>query len=276
MNEGTDLTERKYIGERYDEESSLSYLNVRYYDPGRGQFLSQDPTFLAIGNPAQLGNMTGLSHQQVLSDLQQLNSYSYARNNPITYSDPEGEWVHIVIGAGAGIVGQYGYDVYNNIRRDGFSTKAFTSSLSDGKTYLTRAGQGSIIAATGGAAGALTTSVLGQVAIVGSTSGLVGVGGSYVLGESITPESVFFDTVVGGTTFGLVKGVPRVPGRLPSFGTQAFFTGKHTQQSALNLGVDAAANYLSAILTDISSQIRDIQQQLNKIKESSNNSSEER
>ena len=33
---------RKYIGEQYDTVTSLSYLNARYYDGGRGQFLSQD------------------------------------------------------------------------------------------------------------------------------------------------------------------------------------------------------------------------------------------
>lgn len=61
-------------------------------------------------------------------------------------------------------------------------------------------------------------------------------------------------------------------GRLPNFGTQAFYTGAHTQQNALNLGIDASASYLSSVLSDISRQLRDIQKQLNKIKENSNNS----
>lgn len=71
------LTDRQFIGERFDDESELSYLNARYYDGGRGQFLSQDPMFW--------------SGSQKLVDPQSLNSYSYAGNNPITYLDPKGE-----------------------------------------------------------------------------------------------------------------------------------------------------------------------------------------
>src|SRR5262249_5499888 len=44
----------------------------------KGEFLSEDPVFL--GDPKQ----------QVLTDPQSLNSYSYANDNPITKSDPNG------------------------------------------------------------------------------------------------------------------------------------------------------------------------------------------
>jgi RHS repeat-associated protein len=52
-------------------------LQARYYDGSKGEFLSEDPVFL--GDP----------RQQVLTDPQSLNSYSYANDNPITKSD---EW----------------------------------------------------------------------------------------------------------------------------------------------------------------------------------------
>jgi RHS repeat-associated protein len=38
---------RKYIGQFADQ--SLDYLNARYYSSDRGQFISEDPSFLAIG-----------------------------------------------------------------------------------------------------------------------------------------------------------------------------------------------------------------------------------
>ena len=57
-----------------------AFLNARYYDGGRGQFLSQDPIFWQIGN------------QAILADPQAMNSYSYAGNNPIVNKDPEGLW----------------------------------------------------------------------------------------------------------------------------------------------------------------------------------------
>jgi RHS repeat-associated protein len=68
--------ERGYIGEIYDEESSLSYLNARYLDSARGQFLSQDPVFWEMS--------------QNLQNPQSLNSYAYANGNPIMGKDPDG------------------------------------------------------------------------------------------------------------------------------------------------------------------------------------------
>jgi RHS repeat-associated protein len=73
--------QRKYIGEYYDPSSSMSYLNARYYYGGRGQFISEDPVFL--DNPMN----------QDLMNPQNLNSYSYSINNPITYSDPSGRCI---------------------------------------------------------------------------------------------------------------------------------------------------------------------------------------
>ena len=72
------MSQREYIGQMYDEASNLSYLNARYYDGNRGQFLSEDPVFLALPS-------------NILADPQQMNSYNYARSNPIRFSDPEGK-----------------------------------------------------------------------------------------------------------------------------------------------------------------------------------------
>ena len=53
---------KQFIGQYSDPESNLSYLNARYYEGTRGQFLSQDPTFWG--------------GRQNLSNPQSLNSYS--------------------------------------------------------------------------------------------------------------------------------------------------------------------------------------------------------
>ncbi|MDB5187991.1 MAG: hypothetical protein JWO50_511 [Candidatus Kaiserbacteria bacterium] len=74
INTGTDITARKYIGQ-YQDATSLDYLNARYYDSSRGQFLSEDPVFW---------------DKQQLDDPQSLNSYSYANNNPVLLRDPSG------------------------------------------------------------------------------------------------------------------------------------------------------------------------------------------
>jgi RHS repeat-associated protein len=53
-------------------------MQARYQNSSRGQFISEDPVFL--GDP----------RQQVLTDPQSLNSYSYANDNPISTIDPSG------------------------------------------------------------------------------------------------------------------------------------------------------------------------------------------
>ena len=66
-----------YTGHVYDEDTGLNYMGARYYAGDRGRFISQDPIFWKL--PVEL-----------LSDPQQMNSYSYARNNPIINKDPTG------------------------------------------------------------------------------------------------------------------------------------------------------------------------------------------
>ena len=76
IDSNSNLIDRQFIGQRYDSSADLNYLNARYYQSGRGQFLSQDPTFW--------------SGRQNIFDPQSLNSYSYANGNPITGKDPLG------------------------------------------------------------------------------------------------------------------------------------------------------------------------------------------
>ena len=59
-------------------------MNGRLYDPLLGRFLSPD-------NNVQLPDFS-----------QNFNRYSYALNNPLKYTDPDGEFVHIIIGAAIG------------------------------------------------------------------------------------------------------------------------------------------------------------------------------
>jgi RHS repeat-associated protein len=70
----------KYAGTANDALSGLNYMQARYQNSSRGQFISQDPVFL--GDPSL----------QNLTDPQSLNSYSYANDNPINKSDPSGNF----------------------------------------------------------------------------------------------------------------------------------------------------------------------------------------
>lgn len=73
----------RYVGQDYDPESSLSYLNARYQNGVEGRFISEDPVFW--GNPKV----------QDLKNPQNLNSYSYGSNNPILNKDPDGKASYI-------------------------------------------------------------------------------------------------------------------------------------------------------------------------------------
>lgn len=80
IDSGGSSLRRGYIGE-FEEGGNLSYLNARFYQSDRGQFLSQDPVFW--------------SQKMNLQNPQSLNSYAYANGNPITLKDPTGlygEW----------------------------------------------------------------------------------------------------------------------------------------------------------------------------------------
>ena len=68
------VVDYKFIGKELDAENDLQYFGVRYYNADVGRFASIDP--LLLQNPTRF-----------LTDPQQLNSYSYARNNPIAWID---------------------------------------------------------------------------------------------------------------------------------------------------------------------------------------------
>jgi RHS repeat-associated protein len=78
---GTDENNSIQYTARENDGTGLYYFRARYYDPALKRFLTEDPIGLQGG----------------------LNTYSYVRNNPLSYSDPTGEawqWVlvRIVVG----------------------------------------------------------------------------------------------------------------------------------------------------------------------------------
>ncbi len=110
---GTFNEKRQYIGQQYDTESNLSYLNARYLDGVNGQFTSEDPSFLDIGSTGFESNYQR-KLQQHLANPQALNSYAYGLNNPIINKDPDGEIIPLLVaGWAAAEIGLSAYDAYN-------------------------------------------------------------------------------------------------------------------------------------------------------------------
>ncbi|MGW2819101.1 RHS repeat domain-containing protein [Streptomyces sp. NPDC001415] len=78
---------RGFVGGREDENTGLTQLGSREYDPATGRFISVDPV-IDFGIP------------------QQMNPYAYANNAPVAESDPDGNFFPILIGIAARIAVQ--------------------------------------------------------------------------------------------------------------------------------------------------------------------------
>lgn len=66
-----------FTSHEFDDVTGLTYAKARYLDTRMHSFLSVDPLLYSLP-------------QDYLVDPQQMNSYAYARNNPIVYTDPTG------------------------------------------------------------------------------------------------------------------------------------------------------------------------------------------
>ena len=62
-----------FTAREFDPETGLHFYRARYYDPGIGRFLQEDPDPGSFINPSTL------------------NKYSYVVNNPVKFVDPSGE-----------------------------------------------------------------------------------------------------------------------------------------------------------------------------------------
>ena len=107
----------RYCGEYYDGETKTYYLRARYYDPNIGRFTQQDTHWTTANsiygdNPQKINereDKLGLKSYsyapQITAVMQSGNLYVYGVGNPVLYADANGAWIHILIGAGIGLVG---------------------------------------------------------------------------------------------------------------------------------------------------------------------------
>jgi RHS repeat-associated protein len=68
----------EFTGKERDGETGLDFFGARYYGSALGRFTSPDPIGII---------------KQKLFDPQQWNAYGYARNNPLRFMDPTGQYV---------------------------------------------------------------------------------------------------------------------------------------------------------------------------------------
>jgi len=66
---------RKFTGKERDPETGFDYFGARYYGSEMGRFTSVDPVY---------------TRRENLVDPQRWNRYTYVRNNPLRFTDPDG------------------------------------------------------------------------------------------------------------------------------------------------------------------------------------------
>jgi RHS repeat-associated protein len=81
-----DGTIQRFSGKERDAESGLDYFLARYYSGAQGRFTSVDPD----------------NRGAIEEDPQTWNAYSYVRNNPLKYTDPDGTDVRVCVDNGNG------------------------------------------------------------------------------------------------------------------------------------------------------------------------------
>ena len=145
------LFDRGYTGHEHLDQFALINMNGRLYDPILGRMLSPD------------------NYVQNATSTQGFNRYSYCLNNPMVYTDPDGQFANIIFGAIMGgfsgfmygaMTGAKGWDMVGYIV-GGAMLGAVTSGFSSG------------LASVGANIG-ITSTTAGSIAWSGISSAVVG------------------------------------------------------------------------------------------------------
>jgi RHS repeat-associated protein len=164
---------RCYTQHEHLNKFGIINMNGRIYDPNTASFFSPDP-FVADATSTQA-----------------FNRYSYCLNNPLMYTDPNGEFIHLIVGA---VIGGFMNAMFNagNISNFGDFAKYFSvGALAGGLSAGVGAGVSSAIAGgsfMGGALGttaAMTSTGIIAGGIIGTATGftngfILGVGNTFV------------------------------------------------------------------------------------------------
>jgi len=87
---GTTSNGKRFVGKEKDEETGLSYFNVRYQDAKIGRFTSPDPV-------GAVDPRTSKTNEMMLHNPQRLNAYAYGLNNPYSFVDHDGKWAQYIL-----------------------------------------------------------------------------------------------------------------------------------------------------------------------------------
>ena len=110
----------KFTAKEQDEETGLYYYGARYLDAKYSRWMSTDP---AVGEYIPMAPVSdeAKKHNEQLSgmggvfNVVNFQPYHYAGNNPVKYTDPDGKFIGVIIGAAVGTVVSGGCEIFNQI-----------------------------------------------------------------------------------------------------------------------------------------------------------------
>ena len=197
---------RGYTGHEHLSPFGLINMNARLYDPALGRFLSPDP------------------YVQAPDFSQNFNRYSYGLNNPLIYTDQNGEFINLIIGAAVGGVfnwamhgfqfnakglAYFGVGALSGALGAGIAggiTAAFTPGVSFGAGFMgTQAAMNTISASY--ASSLISGAAIGAGS--GASGGFIsGLGNGLVEGDNIGQSLLggLRDGAIGGITGGVIGG----------------------------------------------------------------------
>ena len=165
------IYDRGFTGHEHHYDFGLINMNGRMYDPYTSMFLSPD------------------NYIQAPDNSQSFNRYAYCLNNPLKYTDPSGEFWHIIAGAALG----------------GISNLAFNWNNCDGlleyvTAFAVGAGSGALTVLTGGAsAGVQLLAAAGTSAVTSGVNNIISQTSDNFSG-TVDWSSVGQNTAIGGVS----------------------------------------------------------------------------
>ncbi len=217
---------RYYTGHEHDEETGLTYMQARYYDPVVGRFMGVDNVGFSEEAPSLF------------------NRYSYVKNNPYKYNDPNGEIANFVIGFAIGA----GIETFAKVAENGGISGLGWSDAADiaisGLVGSVTGGVGGNLAKSAAKGAISATRATVQTAATGSATNAAGSVASDVANGN--------DITVGKTTTAAVLGAVGAGGgakiansgtaKLQSMGRQAINTpaGIQTRVAEVTAGAGAS------------------------------------
>ena len=177
-----------FTGRPVNTVTGLYDLRTRFYQPGTGRFISEDgfPAFAAVP--------------------QSLNRYAYVFNNPNRYRDPNGEFLHVLVGGAIGAAINVGITIAANAYRGKETTWENIAGAA-----VSGAITGGVAAATCGASLPAQIAAAGISQVAATTAGNVTT--NVLNGEptfkNVTVEGCLVDGAIAACTAGVLGSVTK-------------------------------------------------------------------